>query len=147
MSPDISMTSAQVKLTSWPSSFSGMPFNSFTTTPTRSGQDFAVTGNFIRNCRGRGVYNRASSGLIAANTIQYLSYAGIIMTPDFYAKEGAFIKDVVVSGLGSIKDVLVSGLGVRVHRGRCGERLKVLGFIKNVVVRGCSWASRPSRAR
>ncbi len=86
-----------MKLTSWPSAFTGAPVGSFVTIPSANGKGFSVTGNFIKNGRGRGVVSRASSGLIANNRIEYMTYVGIHLSPGFDSHEGAFIKDVVVS--------------------------------------------------
>ncbi|BDA44754.1 hypothetical protein COCOBI_06-2320 [Coccomyxa sp. Obi] len=85
------------KVTSWPSGFAGMPFNSFITVPSRNGMNYKVTNNYISNNRGHGVVTRASGGTVSGNTIVGNSYGAIELAPTFNAVEGAFIKDTVVS--------------------------------------------------
>jgi hypothetical protein len=88
---------AQLNLKSWPPGFSGMPFNSFITCPSRSGSKYKLTLNQIQNGRGRGAIVRGSGGLISGNKISYVAFEAINMTPGFDAtREGGFPKNVQV---------------------------------------------------
>ena len=87
----------QLDLASWPPRFTGMPFNSFITVPTRSGSGYMVTNNYIANGRGRGVIVRGSNGQVTGNSINYIAFDAINLVPGFDpTREGGFPKAVQV---------------------------------------------------
>ena len=89
----------QLSLQSWPPGFTGMPFNSFITCPSRSGNHYKITNNKIANGRGRAVIARGSNGLVQGNAISYVPFEAVNLTPGFDStREGGFPKGVQVCG-------------------------------------------------
>ena len=103
------MRDAQVIVTVWPPGFSALGLGAFITVPSRSGANFRVTSTYIYNGRGCGVIAKASNGTISGNSINKMLYPAIELSPNFEAKEGAFVSNSTVCNLAPMAD----GLGLQ----------------------------------
>lgn len=86
----------QVLVTVWPPGFSAIGLGDFITVPSRDGDFYRVTGNYIYNGRGCGVISKASNGVISENSINKMLYPAIELGPNFQAKEGSFVSNTTV---------------------------------------------------
>ena len=92
---------AQIIVTVWPPGFADLAVGSFITVPSRDGDYYRLTSNYIYNGRGCGVISKASNGVISGNSINKMLYPAIELSPSFQAKEGSFVSNTTV-GLGLI---------------------------------------------
>ncbi len=78
----------KVTLSSWiPGLKAGDIFNS----PEHSGQDFVIENNFAGFTRARGIFVKASNGVIRNNTVEACELAGIVLSQELnYMSGGAF---------------------------------------------------------
>ena len=87
---------AQVIVSVWPPGFAGLTQGSFITVPSRDGDYYRVTNNYIYNGRGCGIISKASNGVISGNSINKMLYPAIELSPNFEAKEGSFVSNTTV---------------------------------------------------
>ena len=83
-------------MTVWPPGFADLSVGSFITVPSRDGDYYRLTSNYIYNGRGCGVISKASNGVISGNSINKMLYPAIELSPSFQAKEGSFVSNTTV---------------------------------------------------
>ena len=86
----------QLVVTVWPPGFADLTVGSFITVPSRDGDFYRLTSNYIYNGRGCGVISKASNGVISGNSINKMLYPAIELSPSFQAKEGSFVSNTAV---------------------------------------------------
>ena len=86
----------QIMVTVWPPGFADLTVGSFITVPSRDGDYYRLTSNYIYNGRGCGVISKASNGVISGNSINKMLYPAIELSPNFQAKEGSFVSNTTV---------------------------------------------------
>ena len=86
----------QLVVTVWPPGFADLSVGSFITVPSRDGDYYRLTSNYIYNGRGCGVISKASNGVISGNSINKMLYPAIELSPSFQAKEGSFVSNTTV---------------------------------------------------
>ena len=115
---------AQVKFTSWPSSFDGVLFDDVVSCPSANGNGFAILNNTVGNLRGRAALIKSSNGVVAGNTFFNLMNWAVEMAPEYRFSEADFVHGILFAD--NVINSNGSGIWIGIDPWKCARSASTL---------------------
>ena len=117
---------AQVKFTSWPSSFDDVLFDDVVSCPSANGNGFAILNNTVGNLRGRAVLIKSSNGVVAGNTFFNLMNWAVEMAPEYRFSEADFVHGILFAN--NVINSNGSGIWIGIDPWKCALPIHPYGI-------------------